>query len=261
MYTEQVVSFIDILGFKHLIESKTCEEMLEIHDAFYQVNKEEGEELLGFKIINFSDSIVRSATHNAYLPHHPIVYEVLALLDIQWKLIYCHDVLIRGAVTIGDLYVNRTDEKATVFGKALNEAYRLESKKAKYPRIIIDKNALKKLDSYDQKALSNLLKKDDSDDCYFINYLNCEHSIHDHIDIEYKNFLEKHKKVCEQLLEKGNQEKDEGLLEKGIWLKNYHNKHISHCISNLKSHPELQDILDIATLEQLLIHDDFELLT
>ena len=178
--------------------------------------------------------------------------------NIQWQLIY-HDVPIRGAVTIGDIYVNRTDEKATVFGKALNEAYRLESKKAKYPRIIVDESVLEAIPT---EYKNDLLKQDDSDGYYFINYLNCKSEMwQQNQGKHYLTFLTRHKKVCENLLEKGKQEKDEGLLEKGIWLKNYHNKHIFHCISNLKNHPELEYDLTITTLEQLLIHDDFELLT
>lgn len=256
MYTKQVVSFIDILGFKNLIESKTCEEMLEIHDAFYKFNKEEGgdlSELTEFKMINFSDCIVRCRPpNNTVMDAPPICLEILDLLNIQWQLIYCYGVLIRGAITIGDVYVDRTDEKATVFGKALNEAYDLESKKAKYPRIIIDTNILKTLQEIDSyyKDIVNTHLKQDSDGYYFINYLNCDSEMYSAgRETYYIEFLEKHKKVCENLLKTGEQEKDEKkrkkLEEKGNWLKEYHNQHISQILLP----PKLEYELETTTLE------------
>lgn len=251
MYTEQLVSFIDILGFKNLIKSKNCEEILKIHDAFYKVNKQEGEDLSGltkFKMINFSDCIVRCRPSNNVAP--PFFCELSDLLNIQWQLIY-HDVLIRGAVTIGDIYVNRTDEKATVFGKALNEAYRLESKKAKYPRIIVDESVLEAIPT---EYKNDLLKQDDSDGYYFINYLNCKSEMwQQNQGKHYLTFLTRHKKVCEKLLEEGTQEEDENkrkkLKEKGDWLKKYHNDHIYRCIFQLTIRPELEQELEITTLE------------
>jgi len=43
--------------------------------------------------------------------------------------------IIRGAITIGDLY----HDERIVFGPALNQAYEIESTIANYPRVIVDK--------------------------------------------------------------------------------------------------------------------------
>jgi hypothetical protein len=58
--------------------------------------------------------------------------------------------LLRGAVTIGDLYHN----ESAVFGKPLVEAVELE-KKAEYPRILIDQKAICKINEigYDQRNI------------------------------------------------------------------------------------------------------------
>ncbi|HTG56249.1 MAG TPA: hypothetical protein VL943_08285, partial [Niabella sp.] len=46
--------------------------------------------------------------------------------------------MIRGGITIGDLI---HEENGALFGPAMNEAYRLESNSAIYPRVVISNNA------------------------------------------------------------------------------------------------------------------------
>lgn len=62
-----------------------------------------------------------------------LFYLLLDLVHLQLELA-SYDVLLRGGITIGDLY----HDGSIVYGSAMNEAYLLESKKAKYPRIIAD---------------------------------------------------------------------------------------------------------------------------
>ncbi len=50
-----------------------------------------------------------------------------------------HELLIRGAITIGDFYI----DDVFVYGEALAKAYEMESKRAMYPRIIVDHNFFK----------------------------------------------------------------------------------------------------------------------
>ncbi|MCX5920118.1 MAG: hypothetical protein NTW61_02155, partial [Candidatus Melainabacteria bacterium] len=101
---------------------------------------------------------------------------------------------------------------------------------------------------------NDLLKQDDSDGYYFINYLNCKSEMwQQNQGKHYLTFLTRHKKVCEKLLEEGTQEEDENkrkkLKEKGDWLKKYHNDHIYRCIFQLTIRPELEQELEITTLE------------
>ncbi len=151
-----VVTFIDILGFKNLVENKSENEMSEILSLFHKYNTENPldkytsdncistEKLaLNIKTIFFSDSVVRiryaSDWEKGVLSdgHYMCMLEkeLLVLADIQSDLLK-KGILIRGGTTIGDiLYDEGTNQ---LFGKAMNRAYELESNIANYPRIVID---------------------------------------------------------------------------------------------------------------------------
>lgn len=151
-----VVTFIDILGFKNLVEKMSDNEMSEILSIFHKYNTENpldrytfnncmSTEKLAFNIktIFFSDSVVRiryafdwdkgvlSDGHYMYILEN----ELLLLADIQSELLK-KGILIRGGTTIGDILYD--EETNQLFGKAMNRAYELESKIANYPRIVID---------------------------------------------------------------------------------------------------------------------------
>nr|WP_317187917.1 hypothetical protein [Acinetobacter gerneri] len=52
---------------------------------------------------------------------------------MQAILVWQHNILLRGALTIGEIY----HDENMVFGPAMVEAYELESKVAEFPRIIL----------------------------------------------------------------------------------------------------------------------------
>jgi hypothetical protein len=58
---------------------------------------------------------------------------------------------IRGGISVGSFY----SDKNIIFSKGLVNAYLLESKKANFPRVIIDKLIMDKLLSYDQQSIKN----------------------------------------------------------------------------------------------------------
>lgn len=151
-----VVTFIDILGFKNLVENRSENEMREILSLFHRLNNESPfsrdihkdstllkELARTIKIIFFSDSVVRIR----YAPDYEksnicdglymciLEKELLILAEIQSDLLK-KGILIRGGITIGDIFYD--NETYQLFGKAMTRAYELESKIANYPRIIID---------------------------------------------------------------------------------------------------------------------------
>ncbi|MCX7124871.1 MAG: hypothetical protein NTU49_03785 [Gammaproteobacteria bacterium] len=73
--------------------------------------------------------------------------------------------LIRGGITRGDLY----HSDSIVFGSAMNDAYALESKEAKMPRILISKELAfdLKTDSRNKKYIT----MDAEDDKFYLDYL------------------------------------------------------------------------------------------
>lgn len=84
-----------------------------------------------------------------------------------------NNVIIRGGIAIGKLRHTQTE----IFGPAMNEAYYLESKIARYPRIVIYEDTvndyLKKMadSDYDKKMLESILRKDANEHIYYLDYL------------------------------------------------------------------------------------------
>ena len=149
-YKKMIVSFIDILGFKDIIYREKdnpdfVNTILEILSLLQNLSGEHTDSSASegnyFSFV-FSDSMVRLTGINKDSEILEKLYnEINHLAYIQLNIINehylknCH-FLIRGAITIGDIYYNI--EKARIFGPAFNLSYKLESEKSKYPRIIID---------------------------------------------------------------------------------------------------------------------------
>lgn len=172
MYENRFIAFIDILGFGALVESsandkniqkKILEALNSIQsdklneDLYARVNEEliPPEELEVVKeiartfaqagkaanpvaITYFSDSLVISAPEGDVIASQLVVDLVIKLKIKMWS---DHNLLIRGGITLGNL---THIEGGPLYGPAMNRAYYLESKEAKFPRVIIDAPCLAK---------------------------------------------------------------------------------------------------------------------
>ncbi|MCM1161012.1 MAG: hypothetical protein NC412_07295 [Roseburia sp.] len=183
-YQKRIIAFIDILGFKTKVDDSLISKTVarKLHTALKRILqiKLDNEDLssvlemksYGVEITTFSDSAVISYPADDI---DGLFYLLLDLVHLQLELA-SYDVLLRGGITIGDLY----HDGSIVYGPAMNEAYLLESKKAKYPRIIADVHnindfikqqvKLGKADHYDVEDILNLLKQD-RDGKYFVDML------------------------------------------------------------------------------------------
>ena len=143
------VAFIDVLGFSDLVsnenESKlssffnVCEAMI----AYW----EKIESKRSFEVYNFSDSIVVLAPY----PEEAITQLELfnqfciALAELQYKLAL-NNIWIRGGVSFGKMKIKKRGEAGQkllqLYGDPLIKAYKIESKIAKFPRIVIDPNII-----------------------------------------------------------------------------------------------------------------------
>ncbi len=141
-YEDRVVCFLDILGFEdHISESinkedgSDCEDKIrKLAEAFCSVR-----DILGIKLpeteshsaaTQFSDSIVISFPAEA----GGGVFDALRkIMQIQISLVR-KGYLCRGGVARGKLIHTQT----LLFGPALVKAYKMESKAAIYPRVILD---------------------------------------------------------------------------------------------------------------------------
>ncbi len=165
-YDYRIVTFIDILGFKNLIYDSENDTNIRqvIFKALKFFKKWESPDRWGLKHIEieedaqykglpnfeiaklttctcFSDSIVISVKIND-LNINEIFSTLVANLADMGNYLMRNKILIRGAITIGNLYHNKN---GIIFGSGLIEAYELESNNAIYPRIILSQNLISKL--------------------------------------------------------------------------------------------------------------------
>lgn len=184
-YENRVVAFIDILGFKSLLDETTGkdgsdnEENIDALISAYKTIKDvwEADENFGSlskptsrKVSIFSDSIVVSFEVGET---SQVFSTLLDIKHLIMSLIY-RKILCRGAVALGKFI--HTDD--FLFGPALVEAYILESKAAMYPRIILDRDIIEAASinkpsrhtSDDERSYVESLLEQDSDGMYYIDY-------------------------------------------------------------------------------------------
>src|ERR1700734_3254725 len=109
-YTESIITYFDILGFKALVaRSADPEEVARKLRALKRHSNmdEEISELYGSTFTNFSDLVLRTVPvqQNLHITGRgTLFWELLDLVHVQAELIKSK-VLLRGALTIGDIYV------------------------------------------------------------------------------------------------------------------------------------------------------------
>ena len=182
-YDDRIIAFVDIMGFQDMVDESVNnpDQYAKIKDAlhtFKNLKKDKADPLYrkDIKVTTFSDSLVISypADYNGGL-----FWIILDLIYLQ--LIFSRlGVIIRGGIAIGKLRHTREE----IFGPAMNEAYWLESKKAIYPRIVIEEETINAglVRTYDKsfpieyslecekEDVKSLLKQDD-DGFFFLDFL------------------------------------------------------------------------------------------
>ena len=242
VYKDRYIVFIDILGFKDIVnksnnDNKKAEEILENLKCIERIKKE-NDEIFELTSINrrvtiFSDSIIISYP----LLHSESGCFLSLVLDIIYITIELLDkgVYIRGGMTYGKLY----HENNICFGPAMVEVYSLEQE-AIYPRIIIDKKTIEKalespgLDRYPItfEEIKNLIKIEDN--IYYIDFLS---NALDEIEEKEKvnNFFSNIKKNITSHL--NNKDYSEEVLKKYKWFVNYYNNSIERIIEEFEGNP------------------------
>jgi hypothetical protein len=157
-YEIRYVAFIDILGFKNIIEKseKKENEIQYIEKAINILKSFTNQSSL--VVTQFSDSVVISTNDS----EDNFQKLLKCLLEISIKSIGIW-YLLRGGITKGKLI----HTKDYLFGPAMNYAYKLESELAIFPRIIIDENLIGLIN---QQNIDFFTK--DFDGIYFLDYLN-----------------------------------------------------------------------------------------
>ena len=237
-YENRIVAFIDILGFKDLLDKTTDkdgndqEETIDYILDAYKVIREtwdlddkfgmhesmklaiERENEAKRKVVSiFSDSIVVSFLETA----QGEIY--WSLSEIQWMVMNLvnRGILCRGALSSGKLI--HTDK--IIFGPALVEAYNTESKAALYPRIIISRELIalagkygRHPESQELKYLENILKKD-GDGMYYIDYFLTTQNEMDDPNYDFPDYIEK----IAAMVKKGSRSLRPDVRIKYMWMR------------------------------------------
>jgi len=233
---DNFIAYFDILGYKDKLNSD---------------KDNNGANLLNIisDIINFSEILVSyntkseskteikmRALSDSYIFSTETDYVSLMLMvgGIQAASIF-NDIFIRGSLCYGSLFLN----EKIAFGQGLVEAYKLESKLAVFPRLIIDDSffsgiVYKDSEIYKRdvtiKEVEYSLKKlicNDFDQYKFIDYLEImknykekEINIYPDNKNAFDKFLNDHAKYIKLNLQNENKR----IVQKYHWCKNYHNE-------------------------------------
>lgn len=130
-YEKRIVVYIDILAFKHRV-NKSKTNAAELDTIFYALNRIYSlvelnnkfglEPITGVQVSTFSDCAVISYPASKTDSFFGILIDIIHMeLDLANR-----GILVRGGVTIGELY----HDQSIVFGPAMNEAVELEESQA-----------------------------------------------------------------------------------------------------------------------------------
>lgn len=174
VYMNCYIAFLDILGFKKMIETMPCSEIYEIYSTRMKngisriyLGKELCFEMSEIKMKVMSDSIcfyVDSSKPNA------LAGLIVACEYFQEQLLkLSNPILTRGAIVRGDIFT----ENDIIYGPGFVKAYLMEENNAKFPRIIMTKETI---DSAKENATAQMepiiptYTFSDFDAFYTINY-------------------------------------------------------------------------------------------
>lgn len=182
-YSNKVVLFLDILGFKNIISNtvKDSEDnpdkIKKLYDTLKLIREILGVDLPTTtpstkRIIQFSDSIVISFDAH----EKGEIFNLISDIHFLAKSLIKNGILCRGGIAYGKLI---HDDKF-IFGPALIAAYDAESKAALFPRIIFDKTIIQLAETYysnelnssllEVGAIATMISKD-TDEMLYIDYI------------------------------------------------------------------------------------------
>lgn len=249
MYREAIITFVDILGFKNIIQRSTAEDVFKVLkkiERFSSLKDSSDGENFTPKIIQFSDSIIRirplDSKANLEFRYGSLFHELNDLVIMQGELVN-HGICVRGGVTVGEVYFG--DSK--VYGPGFVKAYEIESGFSNYPRIVIDPEVIEKIKDdnrllsahneleYELGAIDSQLRKG-SDGLYFVDYLDAFPRNIDEPEF-IPDFFANNKKLI--LSNIGAQSALTSVASKYLWLATYHNEIIE---STFERSEETEDL-------------------
>ena len=219
-YEERIILFLDFLGFKEIVEgtvgnATNLDILLGAVDRLYEIGDDK-DLYASVSATTFSDSVVLSYA----VRERSAVF--FLLLDIAFAIIdlAVRGFLVRGAVTIGELVHNRK----YLVGPAMVKAYEMESKEAKFPRVLLDPRLVeiaKKAhaehhDPEDEATYVKLFMTKDGDGKHFIDYVSWDAVVRitGMDDDGYPGYLGR----ISTILRRGFGKSNPGVIEKYLWI-------------------------------------------
>lgn len=268
-YTNQIVVFIDLLGFSNMLQTFEDEALAnslaqeESYHESVELNKlisifENSLALIEQRnctYYQFSDNICITINYiNEGVEHAELFIEIIQLINILNYEFIQQGYFIRGGVDAGWFL----EDKKMAIGTPLAEAYRLESKVAIHPRVMISAAYRKLLQQLiengafteEQLFLIDKILKEDSENAYIDSFT---HVLAFEDPLSKRNFLNTYREkiVSSIALHKDNTK----VLPKYEWSANAFNEFIDNYITN-HHHFEIENALaeeDVQTLQELKI--------
>lgn len=241
--TKHIIAYLDFLGVKKRICSGDTEFINQLKFIYHKAKQNcqkvnscvDNSKLAPIKQQIFSDNIVFAQE----IISKDNVYQVFNF--ILFVSAYLHQALlagflVRGGITIGDLYIDNT----FVSGKALVKAYQLESQIAIYPRVVVDFDVFGILSTLDDMIMKNFSLPVGDDLIYCI----------DGFRVIFKPpgmriALEKIRKA---ILEICKYEKNFKIVQKHLWVITQFN---DFCTAQKQEKYQINVLEDYASVEQL----------
>lgn len=246
-YEECYVAFIDILGFKEMLDKDDFNQIFNVFMAIKSFKTKPAIEMPAYNEIRFhimSDSII------VYI-NSSVKDGFIALTDIcgkiQMYLLWLDPpILVRGGIAQGTLYC----KDDIIFGTGLSRAYLLENNLAVFPRIVFTEELLQSAlkNAWASKIFdyNNSFYNKDEDELFFINffdsffyikYLNVK-SVEEVVNND-NEFFDKIINFVENKLAK---ETNSSIRQKYLWLKKKIYKSIDNKPEVKKHILEIQDV-------------------
>lgn len=240
-YERRVVLFLDFLGFKEhvartVIDDSHLANIVSAMEIIGKIGHDDSKDLnRSQRITQFSDSVVVSFKVN----EESGVFWLL--MDILWCIVelLTKGFLVRGAVTVGDLL----HTKSCLVGPAMVRAYELESKKANFPRVLIDATVVEvarqsrnpdHTPEQEEEYVRSMMKVD-KDGLAFFDYVSWD-AIVDVAGVDDERFAEYFEKLG-RIIAGGLNSPDPRVQEKYLWLHKQYQNEIQRFSAMPQIHP------------------------
>ena len=244
MYSKHLFVFMDILGYKSIVEEaenniNEATHIIKNIDVLVSdcIKKQLDRLHKDFKTdyVIFSDSIcvaipiIKVEEEDKYMDYlaECLLFLTHIVSNIQLYALE-YGIMLRGAITIGNYFRNEN----IMFSKALIDAYTAESRQAIYPRVILHHESSNELLTAYVKAkitYGEFLYLQEDEDFVFVNYLANANEFYNSLFI--RELVTKQRDIIEQGIIKFKDE--DVLLAKYAWLMNYHDTILHKKFSDL----------------------------